>query len=220
MILRNIFISQSSGNPVTDTEAQNHLRDLDPGNLSQIQMYLKAAVQSIQAELISLQLMQATYELQMDDWLTDPVTSGTPYPFAQVSVGGSSNYITLPKCPLVSITSVKYDDLTNTEQTLAASNYFIDSSSMPGRLQWASNASLPSTFNKPNCIRIRYVAGFGATGDVDATVQGLIPFPIKAAILMRTGQLYETRQEEIVGQRLDKFSIAVDRLISPYRIPS
>lgn len=217
MIFRNILIADANIEPLTDQQALDHLRE-DPSKIDLVKLYLKAARQSIEAELISLQLTQATYEFQMDDWYSDPwVGSNDPNLGRGVGSLGYNNYLTLPKGPVISITSIKYDDLNNVEQTLGASNYFVDSSSLPGRLQWSFNANLPGSFAKPNSIRIRYVAGYGAPAAQDSG-QSAVPAPLKAAILMRLGQIYENRVEELEG-RLTPILVGVERLIAPFRIP-
>lgn len=217
MIARNILITDATIEPVTDQQALDHLRE-DQSNLPKIKLYLAAARQSVESELISLKLTQVTYELQMDGWYTD--LYGFPYGYAKSysSYPNNAGYIVLPKCPLVSITSIKYDDLNNVEQTLASSNYFADTASLPGRIRFTANATLPSVYDKPNCVRIRYVAGYGAAGDTDKG-QASVPPPLKAAVLERLGQLYEHRLEDLTGGSVSENSVGVTRLISPYRIP-
>lgn len=170
--------------------------------LPKIKPYLAAARQSVEQELISVSTTQKTYELRLDTW------------YGAVDKEG---YILLPMCPLVSITSIKYDDVNNAEQTLASTNYQADTASLPGRVRYTSSATLPGTFNKPNAIRIRYVAGYGAAGADDAG-QSAVPAPIKAAVLMRMAELYEIRTETVGGMN-NPATVAVQRLISPYRVP-
>lgn len=200
MIARNILITDVSYEPVTDQQALDHLRE-DSSNLNKIKPYLAAARSSVEQELISLKTTQATYELQLDSFTEALDCYG---------------FIVLPACPLVSITSVKYDDVNNVEQTLASSNYQADTSSLPGRIRYTASASLPVTYDKPNCVRIRYVAGHGATGATDGG-QSAVPAAIKSAVLIRLGQLYEHRQEEEGGIIAKSETFA--RLIAPYRIP-
>jgi uncharacterized phiE125 gp8 family phage protein len=201
MIARNILITDAGFEPVTDQQALTHLRE-DDANLPKVRPYLIAARQSIEQELICLKTTQATYELQMDSWQEAFDLDG---------------YLMLPACPLVSITSVKYDDVANAEQTLASSNYQTDTASLPGRIRYTATASLPALYDKPNCVRIRYVAGHGAAAPSDGG-QSAVPGPIKSAVLMRLGELYEVRTES-VGGMMSQASLAVQRLIAPYRIP-
>lgn len=201
MIARNILITDASYEPVTDQQAIDHLRE-EQSNLPKVKPYLTAARQSIEQELISVKTTQQTYELQMDSW-TDAFDR--------------DGYLVLPACPLVSITSVKYDDVNNAEQTLASSNYQADTASMPGRIRYTSSAVLPELYDKPNCVRIRYVAGYGASNATDAG-QSAVPAPLKSAVLLRLGELYEVRSES-VGGMMTPVSLTVQRLIASYRIP-
>jgi len=201
MIARNILITEAGFEPVTDQQARDHLRE-DESASSRIKPYLVAARQSIEQELISVKTTQQTYELQLDDWQDafDP-----------------DGYLVLPACPLVSITSIKYDDVSNVEQTLSAANYQSDTASMPGRIRYTGSATLPGLYDKPNVVRIRYVAGYGSSTATDGG-QSAVPGPIKSAILMRLAELYDVRTES-VGGMISQASLAVQRLIAPYRIP-
>lgn len=201
MIARNVLITDSSYEPVTDQQAYDHLRE-DVTMMPRIKPYLVAARQSIEQELISVSTTQKTYELRLDTWYGATDADG---------------WICLPACPLVSITSIKYDDSSEVEQTLAASNYQADTASMPGRIRYTGSATLPAVYDKPNAIRIRYVAGYGAAAATDGG-QSAVPAPIKAAVLLRLGELYEVRTES-VGGMMTPVSLTVQRLIAPYRIP-
>lgn len=199
MITRNILITDASIEPVTDQQALDQLRE-DSSKIDLVKLKLTAARQSIEAELISLVTTQAVYELQMDTWLYD-----------------RCGYLIIPKCPLVSVTSILYDDVNNMEQTLAPSNYQLDTSSLPGRIRWAPAATLPGVYDKPNAIRIRYKAGHGVAAALDSG-QSAVPAAIKEAILMRLGQFYEVRMEER-SSLYAATAIAIDRKIGPFRIP-
>jgi uncharacterized phiE125 gp8 family phage protein len=201
MIARNILITGPSYEPVTDQQACDHVRE-DISNITKVKPYLSAARVSVEQEMISLKTTQGTYELQISDWYDGFDEDG---------------YLTLPACPLVSVTSIKYDDVNNAEQTLASSNYQVDSSSLPGRIRYTGSATLPAVYDKPNCIRIRYVAGHGASSATDGG-QSAVPEPVKAAVLLRLGELYEVRTES-VGGMMSPVSLSVQRLISAYRIP-
>ena len=139
-------------------------------------------MEDVQGDAISLQLMQATYEVQMDDWTT-----------------GRDGYLVLPRCPLVQVASIKYDDVNQVEQTLNASNYQVDTASLPGRLRWSSSATLPGLYDKPNCVRIRYVAGYGLPAATASEQQAAIPALAKMCCLIRLTDRYDRRMTEGVG---------------------
>jgi uncharacterized phiE125 gp8 family phage protein len=211
MIARNILITAPAALPFTDQQALDQLRE-DMSNLAKINLYAQAAVEDVQGDCISLQLMQATYELQMNDWYTDNYPS-----IVYSTTPGGSGYLTLPRCPLVSITSIKYDDVNGTEQTLNATNYQLDTSAMPGRIRWASNASLPGVQDKPNSIRIRYVAGYGAASATTDQQQAAVPAIAKSCCLIRLTDLYDRRMTEGTGfiAKSDSYSNMIGKLRIP-----
>lgn len=89
-------------------------------------------------------LVNRTLELSLANW----------------PVGG---YIELPYPPLVSVTSIKYYDASNTQQTLDSSDYITITDQEPGIVALATNATWPSDLHDWPRIRVRYVAGYGAT---------------------------------------------------------
>lgn len=205
MIFRNVIIADAASEVITATEARDHLRESSSSD-SLIALYLKAARQSVEQELISVKIGTQTWELQMDSWFTDDF--GSPVIITQYP--NSYGYVTLPASPLQSVVNIFYDDVSSEQQTLGTAAYQVDTASSPGRIRWTGNLTLPGLANKPNAVRIRYTAGY-ADGNIT-------PFALKAAILMRLGSLWENRQEETL-QGSDQFKINVDRLIAPYRIP-
>jgi uncharacterized phiE125 gp8 family phage protein len=207
MIARNILITDATTEPLTDQEAVDHLRE-DMSNIAKIKPYLTAARQSIEKELIGTKLTQSVWELQMDDWVTDYVGS----PVILTYYPNNYGFFTLPASPLVSITSIKYDDVNNVEQTMSTANYVVDTSSEPGRWRFTGNATVPSVADKTNAVRIRYTAGFGTAGASDGG-QSAVPGPLKTAVRFRLQQLYER------GENASALEPIIQNLIAPYRTP-
>jgi uncharacterized phiE125 gp8 family phage protein len=84
------------------------------------------------------------------------------------------SHISLPRVPLISVTSITYVDTAGTTQTMSSSLYVVDYAK--GRIHLAYNESWPSTRSQPNAVTVRFVAGMAAsftaaTTDV-LTVQG------------------------------------------------
>jgi uncharacterized phiE125 gp8 family phage protein len=117
--------------------------------------------------------------------------------------------IELPLPPLVSVESVKYVDQVGVLQTLAADQYVIDAATYLGQLRPAYNVVWPVTRHESFAVRIAFTAGFG-----DAAT---VPQPIKSAMLMITGHLYENR-ETVADVNLTETPIAARYLLGPYRI--
>lgn len=153
--------------PITREEVKDHLR-IDATNTSEdpfIDTIILAATEYFQSRSWR-QLMTATYTQYLDEF---PATG-----------------LELDKPPLQSITSIKYDDLNDAEQTLATSVYETDTFSQIGRVQLQEGESFPSTFDKLNAVRIEYKAGYG---DARADVPDLI----KSVIKLVVAHFYENR---------------------------
>lgn len=87
--------------------------------------------------------------------------------------------------PVQSITSVKYYDTSNVQQTLDSSVYILDTDQKPAVLRLAYNQTYPSTYARPSAVEITFVAGYADETEVPAAT--------KQAILMLAGTLYEYR---------------------------
>jgi uncharacterized phiE125 gp8 family phage protein len=94
--------------------------------------------------------------------------------------------INLPRPPLQSITSVSTFDDADAETTYAASNYFVDTASEPGRLVLRKSAGAPTTTRAANGIKIVFVSGYG---DDFSTV----PEPMRQGILRTVAWQYQNR---------------------------
>jgi uncharacterized phiE125 gp8 family phage protein len=117
--------------------------------------------------------------------------------------------IELPMPPLVSVESVKYIDQVGVEQTLAADQYVVDTATYEGQLRRAYNAVWPVARLEDYAVHIVFTAGFGDAADV--------PQPIKHAMLMMIGHLYEHR-ETVAESNLVEVPLAARWLLGPYRV--
>ena len=115
----------------------------------------------------------------------------------------------LPYAPLVSVTYVKYYDFGGTQNTWDSSNYIVDTDSIPGRVYPVYNGYWPSdSRGYEKDINVRFVSGYA---DADA-----VPNPLKHAIMMMVGELYENREISLVGATINDLPFAVKHLIAPY----
>jgi uncharacterized phiE125 gp8 family phage protein len=92
--------------------------------------------------------------------------------------------IELRVCPVSSITSIKYNDLNGTQQTLSSTLYRTDLVSEPARIVPAYNETWPSTRGQINDVIVEFVAGYGATPTS-------VPQNIKFAMLMLIANWFE-----------------------------
>lgn len=100
--------------------------------------------------------------------------------------------IQLPMSPVTGITSLTYLDSAGVTQTIAASNYALDSYSQPPRLYGAYGTSWPSTQSIQNAVVVRYTAGYSIPGDSPQDFP--LPASIRSAMLLVLGHLYENRE--------------------------
>lgn len=169
--------------PVTLAEAKVHLRREDlTEEDSQIQGFLDAAIMLIE-DAYWLQLITATWELKLDYF---------------------PSIVHAPRGPLQSAT-IEYVDDAGATQTLSPSAYTVDGSAFPGRIIPAYGYAWPTTRDHLNAVTVEMVNGFGDSGTD-------VPRPIRQAILIWTGILYESR-----GTCGGEMPPIVDALMSPYR---
>lgn len=106
----------------------------------------------------------------------------------------------LPAAPVASISSIKYFDTDNAEQTLDSGAYFLDGATV----LWTASFNEPAVYDRPSAVRITYVAGYAA----DA-----LPRPIKQGILQLTAHLYQHR-----GDAPEEMPPTVQALLMPFRL--
>jgi len=102
--------------------------------------------------------------------------------------------IDLPRPPLQSVESIKYLDTAGSEQTMPPDSYVIDASSDEiGRIALAWTQYWPITRCSINSVLIRFMAGYG-----DAPED--VPQTIRQGILIEISNLYENREDIVVGR--------------------
>ncbi|ESX86956.1 phage head-tail connector protein [Mesorhizobium sp. LNJC405B00] len=125
--------------------------------------------------------------------------------------------ISVPLPPLQSVDEIIYLDAAGEEQTLATNQYAVlgIGGSRRARIVPAYGKSWPATRDFPEAVTVSFTAGYG---DDEESV----PEPLRAAILLHVGHLFENRETTIVEDRT-AFSVDVtpygfDDLIAPYRL--
>lgn len=119
--------------------------------------------------------------------------------------------IGIPKPTLQSISSITYVDTDGATQTLAASQYRVDTSSEPARITPAYGLVWPVTRTQTEAVTIRFVAGYGAASSV--------PDGIKHWMLLRIKHFYDNRGPVQVGGVVTDFPRSyVDGLLDDYTV--
>lgn len=176
--------------PVTLVEAKSHLRVDHTDEDDLISILIQAAREMVEKHT-NRSLITQTRVIKLD---------GFPW----------GDTLRLTDGPVSSITSIYYDDDADANTLLASSLYWTDLDSNIPRVRVKS--SFPSTYDKPNAVQITYIAGYGADGSY-------VPQPLKQAMLLILGHLYENRQQVIVsGSPTGALEIpfGANALMSPY----
>jgi uncharacterized phiE125 gp8 family phage protein len=124
--------------------------------------------------------------------------------------------IRLPRPPISSVTSVTYYDADNTLQTLDASNYYITDEQVP-ELRFTSTFSSPTVYDRPDAVRVNYIAGYTPAGSPPTTQQDYaaeVPDGLKDAILLGVQLLYDDLKPDEYTMLFN----AREALVQPYRI--
>lgn len=120
----------------------------------------------------------------------------------------------LSRGPLQQVQSVVYIDAAGIQQTLT--DYQLDDYGDEPRLVPAVAATWPVTQDKRiNAVRIRYRAGHTLPGDSPDLHP--LPKPIKQAILLVLGHLYEHR-EDSTPVRVEQIPLGAQTLLRKYRL--
>jgi uncharacterized phiE125 gp8 family phage protein len=119
--------------------------------------------------------------------------------------------ISLP-APLISVTSIKYLDGDNIEQTLDSSEYVV-SDSEPGLITPVN--SWPETSDAGDSLRVVFVVGYSDPGESPMQSEAL-PKTIKIAMLMQIADMYENRETQVEKPLTANQTLV--NLLAPYRL--
>lgn len=120
----------------------------------------------------------------------------------------------IPFGNLSEVTTVKYYDLNGDLQPWATSNYWVVTTTDPGRIIRAYDVTFPELqYGRPDAIEIAFTAGYGA----DASA---IPGEIKHAMKLLITNYYENRGDVVIGAgyTVGKIPSFVTDLLHPYKL--
>ena len=183
------IVTEPTVEPVDLEEVEDHLRLSDTSTGEEdvvIQSYIKAARRYCE-RIQNRAYLHQTWDLVLDGW-------------------PDGNYIEIPRPPLVSVTHVKYFDTDETEYTMSAGLYYVDTDSEPGRVHLQYGETWPTETLRPaNGVAVRFVAGYGS-------VSSLVPAEIKQALKLLVGHMYERREATDIKEVLEITPGAMDLL--------
>lgn len=197
------LVTDGQVEPITLEEARLHLRLDTSGSPashpddSLVSILITVARQSAE-QYLGRSLVQQTYELALDE-------------FPNPDQGDQA--INLQVWPVRSITSVQYQDEDDVTQTVSAADYVFDNYAKPAEI--VPIELWPGTKRIANAVKITFVAGHT---DNDSPNNYPLPIPIKQAMLLQIGHLYEHRESVNVGNIVTEMKFAYTHLLTPYRI--
>ncbi len=160
--------------PVTVVDAKRHCRGLDDVTDEDgvIETYIKAA-RELGEGYTGRGWLTQTWKCVADEWADD-----FPLPMAG---------------PLQSVSTVKYYDSDGVLQTLASTNYVVDTTSQPGRVTRSPTVVWPALQADRASwkVEITYIVGW--------TTVALVPPTFKVGLLLLVDHLYENRSAVQVG---------------------
>jgi uncharacterized phiE125 gp8 family phage protein len=186
------LVTAPSAEPVSLAEAKAHLRVSHPSDDALIATYLmaaRAAAENYTRRALAVQTFDQTFDYD--------------YP---CSHDGRPRLVLL-RSPLVSVTSVSYVDTAGATQTLNPSQYLVDAIGIEGRIEPAYGVTWPEVRDQMAAVTVRFVAGYAQ-----------IPEPVRAAILLTLGHLYEHREDVVIGPSANELPRGADALLFPYRV--
>lgn len=184
------LVTAPAAEPITLQEAKDHLRVDGADDDALISALITAARERIDGPYgwLGRAILTQTWDFYLDEF-----PAGT--------------CIYLPLAPVQSVVSVTYTDPNGASQTFADYALGADLDSQP-RLVLGWEKAWPATRAIAEAVKVRFIAGYATPAAV--------PAPIKAALLLTVGHLYENR-EAAVERALTETPMGVDHLLSPYR---
>ena len=179
------LVTPPASEPLTVAQAKSHLRVDHTDDDTLITGYIEASRQYVE-ERCWCSVQAQTWKLLLNDWPHEPLT--------------------LPRGPVVSISSVRYQTAINTWVTLASDQYAL---LQDGRWWLAYDMQWPTTaLYGWEPVEITYTAGVGAST------------ALRQAMLLLIGHWYENREAVVVtpGVTAVKVPLAVDSLLYLYEL--
>ena len=173
--------------PISLDEAKTHLRVLTSDDDGYISDLIKVARKKVEYDLRRA-LNSQTWKMYLDGFPANGDIIRIPYP------------------PLQSISSIKYYDTSNSQQTWSSDEYEVDIYSEPARVAEVYGYTWPSTYSRMNAIEITFVAGYGDNASD-------VPWTVRQALFLLIGHYYENREATTDGRPLTSVPMGYENLI-------
>jgi uncharacterized phiE125 gp8 family phage protein len=176
--------------PLTTDEAKLHLKVTGSTEDAYIDSLVKAARTNVERYL-GRALITQTWRAYSDYW---------------------QDCLNLALAPVISVTSVKYYDETESLTTLDSSLYYADIISEPGKIVRKYDSVYPELEEeRPNAVVVEFVAGYGSASTD-------IPSDIIHAIRLLVADYYDNKGEVVVGTIAVRIPGHIKNLLHSYRL--
>jgi len=189
-------IIDPAAEPLTLEEVKLHLRVDDDDEDNNISLYIRAAREFTES-FLGRALVTQTWMLTLDE-----------FPDEEIKI---------PLPPLQSITQIAYDDTSGIEQIIDPLSYFVDTQSEPGWVVPAGTLTWPTTIDAINSVRVKFVAGYAPSTDSPPDLTTNIPYNIKAGMLLIIGNLFENREDNVVGTIANRIPNGAEYLLRRHK---
>ncbi len=177
--------------PISTAEAKAHLRVTVSDDDTLIDSLVEAARLRFESDTHRAMITQ-NWELTLDSF-----------------PNSSDVAILLPRPPLQSVTSIKYDDTDGNEQTWSSGSYRVDTDSEPARVTPEYSEVYPTTRSVTGAVRIVYKTGYGDAASA-------VPQSFIQAMLMLVGHWYENREAVVVGVTTMDVPMTYQFMVAPW----
>lgn len=175
--------------PVTFAELRQHCR-IESTEEKPVIEALGVVARNLIEGVCRLTMMETVYEMALDAF---------------------PDCVKIPARPLYTaqdVLSVKYDNASGTEQTLSTDNYTVSIKQPYSSIEFSD---VPETSDKPGCVRIRFVAGYGDAVDV--------PEPLKLLIKEWVATNFENRESVVIGKTIAQLPYSFDVIVKMFSAP-
>ena len=175
-IVRKTLVSAPAVEPLVLADVKNFINVSHTDDDALITSLIKAARQHVE-QTYNVALINQTWDFTLDEF---PQYKETSDPDALIEP--------LIK-PVSSVTSITYYDAANVLQTLSASAYELVANNYGWPyIRRAYNNFWPETYDRTDAVKVRIVAGYGASG-------ANVPEPVKVAMSMFVKFMYDNRED-------------------------
>jgi len=168
-----------------DVQAQCRVDSTDEQTI--VESYVKSARQVFE-ELGDTKLINQTWDVYYNDF-HEPLE--------------------MPWSPMVSISSIKYQDVSNTQQTLSAEVYEAGERNQKSLVRLKYNQTWPTTIGHPDSVVVRAVFGYGTAGTN-------VPSPVLQVLRWLVGHQYMHREPLLVGTISKELEWTIANFAAPY----